>query len=33
MEIKENISMCPIDNPVASYTSHVSHIGHISTNK
>lgn len=33
MGIKENISICPIDNPVASHTSHVSHISHISTNK
>lgn len=30
---KKNISICPIDNPVASYTSHASHISHISTNK
>lgn len=33
MGIKKNISICPIDNPVASYTSHASHISHISTNK
>lgn len=33
MGIKENISIYPIDNPVASYTSHANHISHISTNK